>query len=87
MCSSDLTGASWAGWLWLVAASVGGYTAYTWLLAHAPLSLTATYAYVNPVVAVLLGFVLLAEPLTRDVLLGLTIVVGGVFLVVTGERR
>ena len=82
-----VTGASWAGWLWLVAASVGGYTAYTWLLAHAPLSLTATYAYVNPVVAVLLGFVLLAEPLTRDVLLGLTIVVGGVFLVVTGERR
>jgi drug/metabolite transporter (DMT)-like permease len=81
------TGASWAGWLWLVAASVGGYTAYTWLLANAPLSLTATYAYVNPVVAVLLGFVLLSEPITRDVLLGLTIVVGGVFLVVTGERR
>lgn len=79
--------ASWWGWAWLIAASLGGYSAYTWLLGHAPLSLTATYAYVNPVVAVILGSLILAEPLTRDVLVGLVVVVGGVFLVVTGERR
>lgn len=77
----------WWAWGWLIIASIAGYTAYTWLLGHAPLSLTSTYAYVNPVVAVLLGFLLIGEALTRDVLVGLTIVVGGVALVVTGERR
>ena len=51
-----ITSGSWWAWAYLVAASIGGYSAYTWLLGHAPLSLTATYAYVNPVVAVLLGF-------------------------------
>jgi drug/metabolite transporter (DMT)-like permease len=78
---------AWWALGWLVAASLIGYTSYTWLLGHAPLSLTATYAYVNPVVAVVLGYLILREPLTSDVLIGLTVVVGGVALVVTGERR
>jgi drug/metabolite transporter (DMT)-like permease len=78
---------SWWAWAYLIVASIGGYSAFTWLLGHAPLSLTATYAYVNPVVAVILGFLILSEPITRDVVLGLTVVVGGVVLVVTGERR
>ena len=78
---------SWWAWAYLIAASIGGYSAFTWLLGHAPLSLTATYAYVNPVVAVVLGLLVLAEPITRDVVVGLTVVVGGVVLVVTGERR
>lgn len=77
----------WLAIGFLVVASIAGYTAFTWLLSHAPLSLTATYAYVNPVVAVLLGAALIGEAITRDVLLGLTVVVGGVALVVTGERR
>ena len=78
---------AWWAWAWLVTASLIGYTCYTWLLGHAPLSLTSTYAYVNPVVAVILGSLLLREAITRDVLLGLTVVVGGVALVVSGERR
>ncbi len=78
---------SWWALGYLIAASIAGYTAYTWLLAHAPLSLTATYAYVNPVVAVLLGFLIIGEAITTDVIVGLTVVVGGVALVVTGERR
>jgi drug/metabolite transporter (DMT)-like permease len=82
-----ITTESWWAWAYLIAASIAGYSAFTWLLGHAPLSLTSTYAYVNPVVAVLLGFVILGEPITRDVVLGLTVVVGGVVLVVTGERR
>lgn len=82
-----ITSGSWWAWAYLIAASIGGYSAFTWLLGHAPLSLTATYAYVNPVVAVLLGFIVLSEPITRDVVVGLTVVVGGVILVVTGERR
>jgi drug/metabolite transporter (DMT)-like permease len=82
-----ITAGSWWAWVYLIAASIGGYSAFTWLLGHAPLSLTSTYAYVNPVVAVVLGFLILSEPITRDVVLGLTVVVGGVVLVVTGERR
>jgi drug/metabolite transporter (DMT)-like permease len=83
----QFTADSWWAWAYLIAASIAGYSAFTWLLGHAPLSLTSTYAYVNPVVAVLLGFIVLTEPITRDVVVGLTVVVGGVILVVTGERR
>ena len=53
---------------------------------HAPLSLVSTYAYVNPVVAVLLGWWILGEPLTVGLLVGGAIVVVGVVLVVSGER-
>jgi drug/metabolite transporter (DMT)-like permease len=80
------SGSAWA-WLYLVVASLAGYSAYTWLLGNAPMSLVSTYAYVNPVVAVFLGWLLIGEPVTSDVILGLTVVVGGVMLVVTGERR
>ncbi len=40
------------------------FTSYVWLLANAPISLVATYAYVNPVVAVFLGWLVLGEPVT-----------------------
>lgn len=83
----SITTASWIGWAYLAAASLVAYAAYVWLLENAPISLTSTYAYVNPVVAVILGSLIIAEPLSRDVVIGLTIVVGGVVLVVTGERR
>jgi drug/metabolite transporter (DMT)-like permease len=84
---SEYTSASWAGWGFLVVASAVAYSAYVWLIGNAPMSLVSTYAYVNPVIAVLLGFFILSEPITSDVILGLTIVVGGVVLVVSGERR
>ena len=79
--------ASWIALGYLVIASLVAYTAYVWLLDNAPMSLVATYAYVNPVVAVFLGWLLAGEVITRDVIIGLTIVVGGVVLVVSGERR
>lgn len=66
--------------------SILGYTAYGYALAHAPLSLVGTYAYVNPVVAVFLGWAILAEPITTIVVTGGALVVAGVALVVTGER-
>lgn len=78
------------GWLALgyliLFGSLLAFSAYVWLLGHAPLSLTATYAYVNPVVAVLLGAVLLSEQLTWPMLLGGAVVVAGVGLVVSAER-
>lgn len=84
---SAYTSASWAGWAFLVVASAVAYSAYVWLIGNASMSLVSTYAYINPVIAVILGYFILSEPITTDVILGLTIVVGGVVLVVSGERR
>ena len=79
--------ASWVALVYLIVASLVAYSAYVWLLGNAPMSLVATYAYVNPVVAVFLGWLIVGEPITLDVIIGLTIVVGGVVLVVSGERK
>jgi drug/metabolite transporter (DMT)-like permease len=73
-------------WVYLVTiGSVVGYTAYTWLLAHAPLSTASTYAYVNPVVAILLGVLFRNEHLTWQILVGAAIVVAAVAVVVRQE--
>ena len=73
-------------WLYLVTiGSVVGYTAYTWLLANAPLGLVSTYAYVNPVVAILLGVLFRNEQITTRILIGAAIVVSAVAVVVRQE--
>lgn len=85
---SAVSGRSWAALAYLVVAgSLIAFTAYVWLLQHAPISLVATYAYVNPVVAVTLGALLVAEPVTLQVLLGGAVILVGVALVVATERR
>ncbi len=58
-----------------------GYTAYIWLLAHVPTSKVSTYAYVNPVVAVFLGWLVLHESVNRFILAGSAIVITSVVLV------
>jgi drug/metabolite transporter (DMT)-like permease len=74
------------GWIYLVTfGSIIGYTAYTWLLANAPLGLVSTYAYVNPIVAIILGVLFRGEHLTWRLLLGAVIVVVAVALVVRQE--
>jgi drug/metabolite transporter (DMT)-like permease len=79
---------TWTAWGYLVVfGSVVAFSAYVWLLAHAPVSLVSTYAYVNPVVAVLLGWLVLDEQVTAATALGGAIVVGSVALVITSERR
>lgn len=75
---------SWFAFVYLlVAGAMLAYTAYIWLLQHAPLSLVTTYAYVNPLVAVLLGAVLLDEPVTGRVVIAAVAIVAGVMLIVT----
>ncbi len=67
--------------------SLVGFVAYVWLIDNAPLSLVSTYAYVNPVVAVILGVLLHGENVSSALLFGGAIVVVGVGMVVTAERR
>jgi len=62
-----------------------GYTAYIWLLKHVPTPKVATYAYVNPVVAVFLGWLLHSERLDAFMLGGTVIIVVGVALVTTAK--
>jgi drug/metabolite transporter (DMT)-like permease len=82
----DVSAGSAAAWVYLVVfGSLVGYTAYVWLLAHVPLSTVATYAYVNPVVAIALGFLFRDEELTPQILLGAAIVVASVAVVVRRE--
>jgi drug/metabolite transporter (DMT)-like permease len=79
---------SWLGLAYLVAVgSLIGFTTYMWLLRAAPTSLVGTYAYVNPVVAVLLGTILLGESLTWRTLVGGGIIVASVALIVRAPTR
>ena len=68
----------------VVFGSLVAFSTFVWLLHNAPLPLVSTYAYVNPVVAVLLGWALLGEPLTPRMLVAATVVVLGVALVAAG---
>jgi drug/metabolite transporter (DMT)-like permease len=71
----------------IVVGSLVGYTAYAWLIRNAPLPVVSTYAYVNPVVAVLLGGVLLAEPIGPRTLLAGAVIVVAVALIITARGR
>ena len=87
--SDFLDATSWS-WLWfvylIVFGSIAAYTAYLWLVANAPVSLTATYAYVNPIIAVALGALFLDELITSAYAIGGLIILIGVILVVSVER-
>lgn len=86
--SADYTLRGWAALAYLVVfCSIIGFSAFAWLLRNAPLSLVATHAYVNPVVAVFLGWLVLGEVIGAAVLIGGGIVVASVVLVVSAESR
>ena len=64
-----------------------GYSAYVWLLRHVSTTKVSTYAYVNPVVAVILGRLILGEPIDRFMFAGAAIIVPAVALVTTAEHE
>jgi drug/metabolite transporter (DMT)-like permease len=66
--------------------SLVGFTAYAWLLKHAPPARVSTYAYVNPVIAVFLGWALAGEPLTAQTLIAAAIIVSAVALIITYRK-
>lgn len=87
LSAADLSADTWwAFWYLVTVGSLAGYGAFVWLLAHAPVSLVTTYAFVNPVVAVFLGWLFLTEPITAAMIAGGTLAVLGVAMVVQGER-
>jgi drug/metabolite transporter (DMT)-like permease len=80
---SELTAHAWWAWAYLVVAgSLLAYSAYVWLLRNAELSLVTTYAFVNPVVAVILGALILSEPFTIRSAIATVAVVAGVILMI-----
>jgi drug/metabolite transporter (DMT)-like permease len=71
----------------IVLGTLIGFVAYTWLLRNAPISLVSTYAYVNPLVAILLGNWLAQEPLNWEVALAAAIIIGSVVLINSFKRN
>jgi drug/metabolite transporter (DMT)-like permease len=83
---SEFSGDSVLAFTYLVVAgSLLAFTAYTWLLKNAPISLVATYAYVNPVIAILLGWAILDEEITLAMVAGALAIVASVATVVRRE--
>jgi drug/metabolite transporter (DMT)-like permease len=79
--------ASWIGWAYLVTfGSLVGFTAYIFLLKAVSPAKAATYADVNPVVAVILGWLIAHEPINRSMILGATIILGAVAMISVNHR-
>jgi drug/metabolite transporter (DMT)-like permease len=85
---ADVSARSWFGfWYLILVASLLGYTAYIYLLTNATPVQASTYAYVNPVVAVALGAMFGAEPLSPRVVVASVVIVAAVALIVTFGTR
>ena len=70
----------------IIFGSLIAFSAFTWLLQHAPVSRVTTYAYVNPVVAVALGWFVLGETITPSMLVGATMILASVAVIVRLQR-
>ena len=84
---SAFSARSLSAFAYLVVAAVGAFTAYVWLLRNAPISTVATYAFVNPVIAIFLGWIVLSEEVTPTTLIGAVAIVASVASVVRRESR
>lgn len=79
---TNVTLNSWVGLLYLITiGSLIGFVSYGWLLQNAPISLVSTYAYVNPLVAVLLGAWLANETINARILIAGLVIIGSVVLI------
>jgi len=71
----------------ILVGSVIGYTAYAWLLGNAPIAQVSTYAYVNPVIAIALGVIVLDETVTARIIAGAVLILIAVAIVVRRESE
>jgi len=79
---ATISGASWGAFAYLViVGSLVGFSTFVWLMKHCPPAQVATYAYVNPVVAVILGYLILDEPVTSRTLVASAIIIAAVVLI------
>ena len=85
--SANITTLSLSAFAYLVLiGAIVGYTAYFWLLRHCDPAKVATYAYVNPIVAVLLGAWFAHETVTLRTLLAAALIIGSVALIITMQQ-
>ncbi len=79
---------SWIAFAYLVVVgSIIAFPVYVWLLEHSTPAKVSTYAYVNPVVAVFLGWALLGEPMNLRILLAGAVIIGAVAIITIGRTR
>jgi drug/metabolite transporter (DMT)-like permease len=71
----------------IIMGSIVGYTSYIYSIAKLPLSLVSTYAYINPVIALFLGWVVLDEKLNFQITIAAVVILVGVFMVKRGAAR
>ena len=85
---TQISAASWIGWTYLVTfGSLIGFTAYIYLLQAVSPAKASTYAYVNPLVAVFLGWAIAGEPVTPRTLIAAAIILAGVAMITMNVRR
>lgn len=85
---AGISGRSWVALAYLIAVgSLVGFSTYVWLVKHAPPARVATYAYVNPVVAVFLGWLALDEPITSRTLIASAVIVVAVAIITTQKAK
>jgi drug/metabolite transporter (DMT)-like permease len=85
---SAISAASWLGWIYLVTfGAIVGFTAYIYLLRNVSPARAATYAYVNPIVAVILGWAVGGEVVTSRTVLAAAIILGGVAMITVAHGR
>lgn len=83
-----VTTRSWMAFVYLViVGSVVAFPVYVWLLEHATPAKVSTCAYVNPVVAIFLGWLVLGEPLNVRILLATAVIIGAVAIITIGRTR
>jgi drug/metabolite transporter (DMT)-like permease len=94
LISGDWRQFSWSGlttlsvvsfWYLVIAGSIIGYTAYVYLLGVVSAAKAATYAYVNPIIAVVLGWLFASEPLSARTIVAAAVILGGVALITSGQ--
>jgi drug/metabolite transporter (DMT)-like permease len=86
--ASAISGKAWFALVYLIVmGSIVGFTAYVWLISHESPTKVGTYAYVNPLVAVLLGYFVAGEPLGLRTVLGTVLVLASVLLITLGKLK
>ncbi|MCX6019693.1 MAG: EamA family transporter [Chloroflexi bacterium] len=82
-----MTNAALGGWIFLVAASIVGFSSHTLAIRKLPVVLATSFSYVNPIVAIFLGILLASETLSRSTAIGIGVTLVGVVLISIAQAR